>query len=53
MLDTFKVSKDDRSRDAREEQPLNTDSMSVDWQPFCGQIFQRVRPANLNSTGLM
>ena len=26
---------------------------TMDWQPFCGQIFQRVRPANLNSTGLM
>ena len=28
-------------------------TFEVDWQPFCGQIFQRVRPANLNSTGLM
>ncbi|HJG36665.1 MAG TPA: IS256 family transposase [Enorma phocaeensis] len=25
----------------------------VDWQPFSGQFFQRLRPAFLNSTGLM
>ncbi len=25
----------------------------VDWQPFSGHFFQRLRPAFLNSTGLM
>lgn len=27
--------------------------VGLDWQPLLGQISQRVRPANLNSTGLM
>ena len=26
---------------------------SLDWQPFSGHFFQRLRPAFLNSTGLM
>lgn len=25
----------------------------MDWQPFSGHFFQRLRPAFLNSTGLM
>lgn len=28
-------------------------ALGVDWQPFSGHFFQRLRPAFLNSTGLM
>lgn len=28
-------------------------ALKVDWQPFSGHFFQRLRPAFLNSTGLM
>lgn len=30
-----------------------TKEFEMDWQPFSGHFFQRLRPAFLNSTGLM
>jgi predicted DNA-binding protein len=32
---------------------LRDEMREVDWQPFSGHFFQRLRPAFLNSTGLM
>lgn len=33
--------------------PALIDTILMDWQPFSGHFFQRLRPAFLNSTGLM
>ncbi|MCI9208060.1 MAG: site-specific integrase [Adlercreutzia caecimuris] len=32
---------------------LSAIGIELDWQPFSGHFFQRLRPAFLNSTGLM
>lgn len=32
---------------------VETEYGGMDWQPFSGHFFQRLRPAFLNSTGLM
>ena len=42
------------SRDGASKLSITKDALiELDWQPLLGQISQRVRPANLNSTGLM